>query len=87
LTPQLVFGFGGIRVSDRITALVESVFAFEELPLVLGAFRYALTQIDDENTRSVVAQEFWHALNRRSIVRNDEVYGLIEQSLARLVNT
>jgi len=41
------------------------------------ALRYALTQVTNNTERRLVAQEFWHSLNRKGLVENGEVEPLI----------
>ncbi|MCJ7631037.1 hypothetical protein MUP77_01355 [Candidatus Bathyarchaeota archaeon] len=72
-------------MSNRIQSAVNLAVrdsVFEERQNVFDSFKYALSQICDLNTRAVVAQEFWNALNRRGIVFNEEVEELVSDSLS-----
>jgi len=37
------------------------------------ALSHTLTQVKDHTERRLVAQEFWHSLNRKGLIPNDEV--------------
>lgn len=62
--------------SERTWSSVLSIISLQE------ALTYALTQINSNTERRLVAQEFWHSLNRKKIVSNDEVQSLIDLTLA-----
>lgn len=46
--------------------------------MVQEALSYALMQVNDRTQRRLVSQEFWNSLNRKNVVRNDEVQSLID---------
>jgi len=58
-----------------------------ELVRVQKALSFAIKQIQtkDITTRHLVAQEFWHSLNRKGLVDNDKVFKLIELTLIEAV--
>jgi len=45
------------------------------------ALSYALTQVTNLTDRRLCAQEFWHSLNRKGVIPNDEVTPLIELTI------
>lgn len=51
------------------------------LASVSEALATAMKQITSTTDRRVAIQEFWHSLNRKGIVRNDEVYSLVDMSI------
>lgn len=49
--------------------------------MVQRALSYALAQVKNVTDRRLCAQEFWHSLNRKGVIPNDEVTPLIELTL------
>jgi hypothetical protein len=45
------------------------------------ALTYALIQIRNHTERRLIAQEFWHSLNRKGLISNGEVESLIYLTL------
>jgi hypothetical protein len=48
---------------------------------VLDALAFALAQVRDPTEIRNACDEFWHSLNRKQEVYNEEVYGLIADTL------
>lgn len=48
---------------------------------VSEALTTALTQVTNLTEQRLATQEFWHSLNRKRIIRNDEVQSLIDLTL------
>lgn len=71
-------------MSVRVESILESIHAenIEHLEQVQQALHYALTQVMCSKIyiteRRLVVQEFWHSLNRKGIVRAEDVDKLIE---------
>lgn len=42
---------------------------------------YALRQVKNETERRLVAQEFWHSLNRKALIPNERVETLIQETI------
>jgi hypothetical protein len=57
--------------------LVRVLFEVED------SLAFALTQLCDHTQRSLVCTEFWHALNRRGVVKNEYVEGRIQNTLSK----
>ena len=53
----------------------------EEMRFVREALRHALTQTNDTTTERLIVQEFWHSLNRKGVVKNNDVQPLIDLTL------
>lgn len=51
------------------------------LAMVQEALTYSLGQVQTSIERRVMTQEFWHSLNRKGIIRNEEVSQLINLTL------
>lgn len=62
----------------------ESVRSHREtlvLAMIHEALSHALTQVGNQTERRLVTQEFWHNLNRKGVVSNDEVEPLIDLTI------
>jgi methionyl-tRNA synthetase len=59
--------------------LVRVLFEVED------SLAFALTQLCDHTQRSLVCTEFWHALNRRGVVKNEYVEGRIRNTLSKAI--
>jgi hypothetical protein len=44
---------------------------------IMSALHYTLTQVKDITTKHLIAQEFWHSLNRKGLIPNGTVQTLI----------
>lgn len=58
-----------------------------EIPLspLISSLKYALTQVHNDIEKKLVAYEFWHSLNRKHLVKNNEVQPLINETLRGLL--
>ena len=59
-------------------SLEQAIFDDLFLTKIQLALTYALTQVKDETTRHLIAQEFWNSLNRKGLIPNDMVETLIK---------
>jgi len=53
----------------------------EVISKVAEALQHALTQISSDVEKRLVAQEFWHSLNRKKIIPNWDVEKLIQLTI------
>lgn len=53
----------------------------KELAQIQKSLAYAILQATDITIRHLIAQEFWHSLNRKKVVKNEEVDALINATL------
>jgi hypothetical protein len=48
---------------------------------LIQALKHALTQVRSRTEKRLVAQEFWHSLNRKGLIPNEKVELLITYTL------
>jgi len=53
---------------------------FDEARKIATSLGYALKQVRNGTERRLVAQEFWHSLNRKALVPNEMVETLIRET-------